>query len=110
MNRNVRATKRSVFLAASLVLALACGTRASAASATKKTFESLDGTVLTYYEAGEGPIVVLLTGGPGWDHNNLNAVADELSSSHRTILLDQRGTGVSKVAAYNRQTVTGVFT
>ncbi len=105
LHRKVRAQERRVFLAASLALALACGTSASAASTAKKTLESSDRTVLVYYEAGEGPVVVILTGGPGWDHNNLNAVADELSDSHRTILLDQRGTGESKLAAYNRRTV-----
>lgn len=51
-----------------------------------------------YYEAfGRGRPVVILHGGPGFDHNHMLPIA-ELADQYRIIFYDQRGTGNSTCA------------
>lgn len=54
---------------------------------------------------GEGPPVLLLSGGPGFA-NYLAPVAEGLAASHECILLDQRGTGRSQAAGADAKTLT----
>jgi proline iminopeptidase len=54
---------------------------------------------------GSGPPVVLLSGGPGFG-TYLQPVADALAAQNRCILLDQRGTGGSKLEPIDEKTVT----
>jgi len=53
------------------------------------------GGELHYEVRGDGPPIVLLSGGPGFG-NYLQPVAETLASGHRCILFDQRGTGDSQ--------------
>jgi proline iminopeptidase len=68
-------------------------------------FRSSDGTTLAYFEKGSGPPVVLLAGGYALAHGYLSPLGDALVTSHRVILPDQRGTGLSKLSEYNRTTL-----
>jgi pimeloyl-ACP methyl ester carboxylesterase len=68
-------------------------------------FRSSDGTTLAYFEKGSGPPVVLLAGGYALSHGYLEPIADALAVTHRVILPDQRGTGLSKLGEYNRATL-----
>jgi proline iminopeptidase len=62
---------------------------------------------LHYRVVGEGgPLIVVLAGGPGGDPNYMKPVLDRLSKHYQCLLLEQRGTGRSKMAAYNEQTIT----
>jgi proline iminopeptidase len=65
------------------------------------------GGVDIYYRVlGEsGPYVVILSGGPGGDVRSMQPVADELSKHFRCVMLEQRGTGRSKLKDYNAQTL-----
>ncbi|MFZ0964393.1 MAG: alpha/beta hydrolase [Terriglobia bacterium] len=60
---------------------------------------------LYYRLFGLGRPLVVLSGGPGFDCDYLEPVARELASSHQTILVELRGTGRSRPAEINRQTV-----
>jgi len=59
---------------------------------------SIDGTKLYIQEFGSVEPVILLAGGPGLNAIYLKPIWDSLSSKHRCIVLDQRGTGKSKTA------------
>jgi proline iminopeptidase len=50
---------------------------------------------LAFFEAGNGPTVLFLAGGPGDDHGYLRVLAEPLTQQIHCILLDQRGTGRS---------------
>lgn len=60
---------------------------------------------LAWFEAGDGPPVVLLSGGPGDDHRYLRALAQPLSADFRCILFDQRGTGTTTFATLSPETL-----
>ena len=62
-----------------------------------KTFKSHDGTVLHYDVIGKGKPIVMLTGGPGFSSDYLRPVAERLKGRYAFVLLDQRGTGRSKM-------------
>jgi len=64
-----------------------------------------DGTTLRFTETGTGPAIVLLAGGPGFSASYLQPLADRLAPGYRSILLDQRGTGQSPVAVYDRSSI-----
>ena len=62
------------------------------------TFDGADGTRLAYHQAGEGPPLICVPGGP----MQASAYLDDLGglSAHRSlVLLDLRGTGASAVPA-----------
>lgn len=67
---------------------------------------SLDDLDLAWYEAGAGPTVVWLNGGPGDDHQYLRPVAAPLTSHLRCVLYDQRGCGRSLLAREDEETVS----
>jgi len=52
---------------------------------------------LAWYEAGRGPTVVWINGGPGDDHRYLRPVAAPLADRFRCVLYDQRGCGRSRL-------------
>jgi pimeloyl-ACP methyl ester carboxylesterase len=54
------------------------------------------GLALAWYDAGAGPVVVLLSGGPGDGSAYLRPFAAPLAAHFRCVLLDQRGTGRSR--------------
>jgi proline iminopeptidase len=60
---------------------------------------------MAWYEAGEGPTVVFLSGGPGDDHTYLRGVVEPLLGDFRWVLYDQRGTGRSRLARYDGETL-----
>ena len=60
---------------------------------------------LAWYEAGRGPVVVFLTGGPGDDHRYLRPVAEPLTDRFRCIIPDQRGVGQSTLTHKNAETL-----
>jgi proline iminopeptidase len=53
----------------------------------------------------EGPNVLILSGGPGEEIRSMQLVADELSKKCRCIMLEQRGTGRSKLSKYDPSTI-----
>jgi len=64
-----------------------------------------DGFGLQYRSSGEGAPVLTLSGGPGIDADYLEPVAEEMARSHRTILVELRGTGRSIPPRIDRSTV-----
>ena len=60
---------------------------------------------LAWYEAGSGPAVLWLSGGPGDDHRYLRPVAEPLLAHFRCILYDQRGTGGSRLGRLDGTTL-----
>jgi proline iminopeptidase len=58
---------------------------------------SLDKTKLYVQEFGVGQPLIVLAGGPGLDAVYMKAIWENLSNKYRCIVLDQRGTGKSKL-------------
>lgn len=56
---------------------------------------------LAWYEAGDGPSVVILHGGPGHDHRLMRPLAAPLSRQFHCILPDQRGSGHSLLSRFD---------
>src|SRR5262245_598285 len=59
---------------------------------------------LAWYDAGSGPPVVFLHGGPGVDHVLLRPVAEPYAAAFRCVLYDQRGEGRSRLARVDAET------
>ncbi len=55
----------------------------------------INGTSLFYKTMGSGEPIVVLHGGPGFDHRQFLPYIWELAERHKVILFDQRGTGLS---------------
>jgi proline iminopeptidase len=53
----------------------------------------------------KGPYVLILSGGPGEEIRSMQAFADELSKNYQCIMLEQRGTGRSKLSKYDASTI-----
>jgi proline iminopeptidase len=63
---------------------------------------SRDGFDLYYRIFGDkGPLLVVLSGGPGSDPRYMKPVVDEVSAKFRCVLLEQRGTGRSKLGTHD---------
>jgi proline iminopeptidase len=69
------------------------------------SFKSSDGDTLFYTKFGKGPIVIFLSGGPGFGPNYMIPWADTLSKNFECIVFDQRGTGLSNRAKLDKTTV-----
>lgn len=54
-----------------------------------------NGATLYYKTFGSGEPIVVLHGGPGFDHRQFLPFIEELASDYKVILYDQRGTGLS---------------
>jgi proline iminopeptidase len=72
-------------------VAIAC---ANSNSIEEGTLE-INGASLFYKTMGSGDPIVVLHGGPGFDHRQFLPYIWELASRHKVILYDQRGTGLS---------------
>lgn len=55
----------------------------------------VNGTSLFYKTMGSGEPIIVLHGGPGFDHRQFLPYIWELAERHKVILYDQRGTGLS---------------
>ena len=55
----------------------------------------INGTSLFFKTMGTGEPIVVLHGGPGFDHRQFLPYIWELAEQHKVILFDQRGTGLS---------------
>jgi proline iminopeptidase len=85
----------TVFLMAMLTVGVS---QSQAREESGKTFETSGATI--YYEvqgSGTGTPLVLVNGGPGFDHTylHLSPVWDTLGKNRRLVMYDQRGTGRS---------------
>ena len=62
---------------------------------------------LHYHEYGSSnlPPIIILTGGPGNSYNQLEGLAETVSTKFRSILLEQRGTGKSIPIPFDSTTV-----
>ena len=69
------------------------------------SFKTSDGESLYYYRTGEGPVIVILSGGPGFEVRWLQPLADTLSKHFQCILFDQRGTGLSSNVKLDSTTI-----
>jgi len=58
-------------------------------------FLEVNGTSLFYKTMGSGEPIVVLHGGPGFDHRQFLPYIWQLAERHKVILFDQRGTGLS---------------
>jgi proline iminopeptidase len=56
---------------------------------------STEGATLFYKTMGEDDPIVVLHGGPGFDHRQFLPFIWEMAAEHQVILFDQRGTGLS---------------
>jgi proline iminopeptidase len=66
-----------------------------------------DGFQLHYRVVGDrGPYVVALSGGPGLDVDYMASVAERLQGSYRVVLLEQRGTGRSRLPVLDERTLS----
>jgi proline iminopeptidase len=75
------------------------GARAVSAQAVQAAGEGSvrrEGFSLHYRTVGSGVPVLLLSGGPGFEVDYMSGIAQELGSSYKCILLEQRGTGRSR--------------
>lgn len=91
-----------------LLLAACCPTWAADESTRNPVSGSVprDGLDLHYrVVGGKGPYIVILAGGPGLDVDYMASVTDELAKTHRCVLLEQRGTGRSKLKTVDEKTV-----
>ena len=66
--------------------------------AQQSQFFEADGNVLHYRIFGTGEPLLIINGGPGMSSEGFVDLAKELSKEQQTIIYDQRGTGLSKMA------------
>ncbi len=72
-----------------------CANLQSDQLAPREGYIPVENAVLYYREIGEGQPIILLHGGPDFDHNYFLPDMDRLSDSFRLIYYDQRGRGKS---------------
>ena len=84
---------KNVFLVLSLVVFLCVS--CTNAPGVEEGFLDINGTSLFYKTMGSGEPVIVLHGGPGFDHRQFLPYIWELAERHKVILFDQRGTGLS---------------
>jgi proline iminopeptidase len=70
------------------------------------TFKTSDGESLSYTKTGNGPVIVFLSGGPGYGASILQPWADSLSKDFECILFEQRGIGLSGNVKLDSTTMT----
>ena len=89
----------------SLCFSVCIAERRAAAAQIEQQVRTADGVVLHYKVAGQGAPILLLAGGPGFSGDFLIPVMNELSKTHQCILLDQRGTGKSRMPVVNASNI-----
>ena len=67
---------------------------------------STDNTPVHYKVFGNGEPLLIINGGPGMNCNGFEGLAVKLSSTNKTIIYDQRGTGESKLPKLDSTTLT----
>jgi len=77
-----------------ILLFVVCGSCTNAPGVEEGHLE-INGTSLFYKTMGSGEPIVVLHGGPGFDHRQFLPYIWELSKRNKVILFDQRGTGLS---------------
>ncbi len=73
------------------VVSLACNDPAT----VEEGYVEVDGGRLFFKSMGSGDPIVVLHGGPGFDHRQFLPYVWQLAAHHKVILFDQRGTGLS---------------
>ena len=76
-------------------LAALVSTAPISASTIEEGVLEVNGTSLFFKTMGSGEPLVVLHGGPGFDHRQFLPYIWELAKQHKVILYDQRGTGLS---------------
>ena len=61
----------------------------------REGYAPVEGATLYYRDIGQGPPIIVLHGGPSFDHNYLLPDLDRLADAFRLIYYDQRGRGKS---------------
>ncbi len=69
-------------------------------------FIELSDSKIHYQTFGEGNPILILNGGPGMSSEGFVPLAKALSKKHKTIIYDQRGTGLSKLEKIDKSTIT----
>jgi proline iminopeptidase len=69
--------------------------RSDASFEAREGYVPVPGAQLYFREVGNGRPIVVLHGGPDFNHNYLLPELDRLSSTYRLIYYDQRGRGKS---------------
>jgi proline iminopeptidase len=87
---------RLVLIIAFVSFARSSGVRAQAVQAAGEGSVQREGFTLHYRTIGSGVPLLLLSGGPGFEVDYMSGIAQELGSSYKCILLEQRGTGQSR--------------
>ena len=72
-----------------------CANSRADGSTPREGYIAVEGSELYYRETGRGQPVIVLHGGPEFDHSYLLPDMDRLSDSYRLIYYDQRGRGRS---------------
>jgi len=89
-----------------LVVNAAQSASANAPQTTREGKVTRENFELYYTIVGSGgPYIVILSGGPGEEVRSMQAFADELSKNYQCIMLEQRGTGRSKLNKYDSSTL-----
>jgi proline iminopeptidase len=59
-----------------------------------------------YRVFGDGDPILIINGGPGMHSDGFSALAQTMGNTHKAIIFDQRGTGLSKLEPVNASTIT----
>jgi proline iminopeptidase len=95
-----------LFVTVLLLLVMGAAQTASARQSLREGKVARDGFALYYTVVGsDGPYALILSGGPGEEVRSMQRVADELSKKYRCIMLEQRGTGRSRLSRYDASTI-----
>ncbi len=78
----------------------------SSAAAQENDSIIVSNAVLHYSVEGQGPPILLLSGGPGISSEQLSDISKHLRSTRRCILFDQRGTGRSHTTPLDSTTIS----
>jgi proline iminopeptidase len=87
-------------------LIVLAGPAAAGALAVREGKIARQGFDLHYSIVGStGPYLVILSGGPGEEISSMQGIADELGKTNQCIMLEQRGTGRSRLKTYDPSTI-----
>jgi proline iminopeptidase len=87
----MEAVVRRTILIVFLIALVSC----TNAPSIEEGFLEINGASLFFKTMGSGEPIVVLHGGPGFDHRQFLPYIWELAERHKVILFDQRGTGLS---------------